>query len=164
MTPTTRSVPSVVRRSPMRWPAASAALTIAAAHVPVTPEHLSQAPYIGLSFVALEIVAIGLAIALVNYDTTTVWRNAIVVPALAIAAFLVTRSVALPEIADDKGNWAEPLGFVALSAEALLLILAVVERSRVFRAPRRRAVPVVVAGLVLALGLAATAYAAVTGG
>jgi len=126
--------------SPWRWPAAAAALVITASHVPVTAEHLSEAPYIGWSFVALEITGVVLAAALVLRDTRWVWWAAAVVPALAIVAYGVTRSVALPQIADDVGNWAEPFGIVALTAEAVLLAIALAHCFR-GRVPRRASGP-----------------------
>jgi hypothetical protein len=150
-------------RSPWRWPAAATALTIAAAHVPITPQHLSEAPYIGWSFIALEIAALVLAVALVTRDTPTVWRAAAVVPALAILAYAVTRSVALPQIADDVGNWTEPLGIVALTAEALLVVIAAAHGRRSWQASRLAASPVLVAGLLLTAGLVATGCAATVG-
>ena len=113
-------------RSPWRWPAAATALVVAASHVPITAEHLTEAPYIGWSFVLLEVTAVALAIALAVRDTTVVWWAAATVPALAIVAFVLTRTVALPQIADDVGNWTEPLGIVALTAESLLVLTALV--------------------------------------
>ena len=149
--------------SPWRWPAAAAALTIAAAHVPITHEHLSEAPYIGWSFVALEIVAVVLAVALIAQDTRTVWRAAVAVPALAIAAYLMTRSVALPQIRDDQGNWTEPLSFVALTAEVLLLVIAAAHRNRSWRGSQVVARPVLLFGVLLVVGLVATSCAARAG-
>ena len=145
-------------RSPWRWPAAAAALVIPASHIPVTAGHLTEAPYIGWSFLALEVVAGALAILLVLHDDRVVWRAATVVPALAIAAYVLTRSVALPQIADDVGNWSEPLGVVALSAEGLLVAIAVARTRRGARAPRL-AHPVALAVVLLAAGLVATGYA-----
>ncbi|MGZ4437564.1 MAG: hypothetical protein ACXVYY_18155 [Oryzihumus sp.] len=149
--------------SAWRWPAASAALVAAAAHVPITPAHLHEAPYIGWSFVALEATLTGLAATLVARDTTLAWRAAAVVPALAMVAYAVTRSVALPQIGDEVGNWTEPLGVVALTAEALLIVIVVgrhAGRQRTWLARH----PVLWAGAMLAAGLVATNYAAAVGG
>ena len=134
-------------------------LTVTAAHIPVTAEHLSEAPYIGWSFVALEVGTAVLAVVLVLRGDRLVWSAAGGVAALAIAAYVLTRSVALPQIADDVGNWSEPLGIVALSAEKLLLTLVVAHRSPLLRRPRLTAHPVALACTVLALGLVSTAYA-----
>ena len=149
-----------MERSPWRWPAAASAVTMAAAHLPITAQHLSEAPYIGTSFVALEIAGIILAVALVVWDTRSVWAAAVVVPAAAIAAYLATRTFALPQIPDDKGNWSEPLSFVALASETLLIVLAAVHRHPSLRRSRLAAQPAAAAVVILVVGLAATAWAA----
>lgn len=148
-------------RSPWRWPSAAIALIVAATHVPITGEHLSEAPYIGWSFVALEVTAVVLAAALVVRDVTIVWWAAGAVPALAIVAFVITRTVALPQIADDVGNWTEPLGVVALVAEGMLVVLALAHGSAAWRGSRLAARPLLLGGALLVTGLAATGCAAV---
>ncbi|MDQ2788246.1 MAG: hypothetical protein M3Y73_00515 [Actinomycetota bacterium] len=44
---------------------------------------------------------------------------------MAIVGYIGTRSVAFPQLADDVGNWLEPLGIVAILAEAVVVIAAV---------------------------------------
>src|SRR6478736_624407 len=110
-------------RSAWRWPAAAAALVTVAAHLPITATHLREAPYIGWSFIGLEVTLTLVALGLIISDQTLVWRLAGIVPALAIGAYAITRSVAMPQIADDVGNWAQPLGLVALTAEGLLIAI-----------------------------------------
>ena len=149
-----------IERSPWRWPAAASAVVLAAAHLPITPEHLSEAPYIGTSFVALEIAGAVLAVALLLWDTRPVWGAAVVVPAAAVAAYLVTRSFALPQIPDDKGNWTEPLSFVALASEVLLIVLAAAHRHPSLERSRLVAHPGTAAAAILVVGLAATVWAA----
>ena len=155
---------SGAERSSWRWPAAAAALVTVAAHVPITRTHLHEAPYVGWSFVALEVVLTLVAIGLVTSDRPLVWWVAGVVPALAMLAYAVTRSVALPQIGDDVGNWAEPLGLVALTAEALLIIITLGHRAHRHPAPWFANRPVLWAGLLLAAGLIATDYAVAVGG
>lgn len=150
----------LAERSPWRWPAAATALVIAAAHVPITPQHLSEAPYIGWSFVALEITTVLLAILLATRDTRAVWSAAFVVPALAILAYLVSRTVSLPLIGDDVGNWTEPLSYVALTAEALLIVIAAANRTKAGSGSQLVTRPQLLAGLLLLLGLAATGWSA----
>jgi len=150
---------TVPRRSPWRWLAAALALIVAATHIPVTPEHLSAAPYIGWLFIALEIASLLLAVLLVIADYPLVWLATGVVPILAIAAYLLTRSVAVPEMSDDVGNWAEPLGMVALISEALLAVIALGPGSRSRPSARTGRRLVVPAAVVFLIGLAATAYA-----
>lgn len=158
MMTSTQAAVQTAERSPWRWPAAAAALGIAAAHVPITPQHLSEAPYIGWSFVALEVAAVLLAIVLIARDTPAVWWTAAVVPALAIGAYLLTRTVALPQLSDDVGNWTEPLSFVALTAESLLFAIATARRTGTGRASNLVTHPRLFAVLLLVLGLAATGW------
>jgi len=150
-------------RSPWRWPAAATALVIVAAHVPVTPSHLSEAPYIGWSFVALEVTLTVLAVALVLRDAPLLWWAAAGIPALAIAAYALTRSVAMPLVADDVGNWAEPAGIVALTAEALLVALALGHNSPFWRRSWVTRRPLLFAAALLAVGVVAAGCAARAG-
>lgn len=152
---------TIAERSPWRWPAAATGLVIVAAHIPVTPMHLSEAPYIGWSFVALEVAMAVLAVALLLRDTPLVWLAAGVVPTLAIAAYALTRSVAMPQIADDVGNWTEPLGVVSVLAEAVLVAMVMGRHSwrRSWLAER----PFGFAAVLLAIGIVATGCAASVG-
>jgi hypothetical protein len=155
---------SDAERSAWRWPAAAAALIAVAAHIPITPTHLREAPYIGWSFIALEITLTILAVALILRDTPLVWSAAGIVPALAMLAYAVTRSVALPQIADDVGNWTQPLGIVALTAEALLILITLGRHARRHPARWLTRRPILWAGLLLVAGLVATNYAVAVGG
>ncbi len=92
--------------------------------MPLISEHLEEAPYIGVLFILLAIVCAVLAVLVVVADTTLVWVASAVVTALALAGFLLSRTVGLPQIGDDIGNWTEPLGFPAVGAEALVVVLA----------------------------------------
>src|SRR5689334_8267602 len=96
--------------SPWRWPAALLLLVTAGVHVPLIPEHLEEAPYVGWLFVALTVVSVVLAVVLVRRDTSLAWLACGVVTTLAVLAFLASRTVGLPELSDDIGNWSEPLG------------------------------------------------------
>ena len=53
-----------------------------------------------------------------------VWTAAGVVSGLALAGYIVSRGIGLPQIGDDIGNWTEPLGLVAISGEGPMLIAA----------------------------------------
>jgi peptidoglycan/LPS O-acetylase OafA/YrhL len=111
-------------RSPLRWLAAALLLVVAAVHIPMVPEHLHEAPYIGVLFIALAVIGVALAALLVRWDTPAVWVVSGTVALLAVFAFLFSRTIGLPELGDDIGNWSEPLGFPALAAELLATAVA----------------------------------------
>ena len=149
-----------VERSRLRLPTAAAALVGAAAHVPVTGEHLRVATYIGVLFIVLEVALVCLAVLLVVADRPEVWAASVVVPVLAIAAYVASRSVGLPQIGDDVGRWTEPLGVVAVAAEAVMALFALVHHLPQARLGSGRATPAVLALVLLGGGLAATGEAA----
>jgi hypothetical protein len=113
-------------RSPWRWVGAVLLLVTAGTHVPLIPEHLEEAPYVGALFIALAVVGVALAVLVVLWDTPLAWVASGVVTLLAVLAFLLSRTVGLPEIGDDVGNWTEPLGFPAVGAEVLTVVVALV--------------------------------------
>jgi len=112
--------------SPLRWAAAVLLLVTAATHVPLVPVHLAEAPYIGMLFIALSVASIVLAVLLLRWDSPAVWSACGSMMLLAVVAFLASRTVGLPQISDEVGNWSEPLGFPALAAEALTAVVAFV--------------------------------------
>ncbi len=127
--------------SPWRWAGAVLLLVTAGTHVPLVPEHLEEAPYVGVLFIALAVVSVALAALLVLHDTPLVWAVSGAVTALAALAFLLSRTVGLPQIGDDIGNWTEPLGFPALTAEVLTTVTGLLVLSRrSARTPLRPAV------------------------
>jgi hypothetical protein len=111
-------------RSPARWPGAVVLLVVAAVHVPVTPEHLHEATYIGVLFIALSTACVALAVLVIIADSTPVWLATVVANALALIAYVVSRSTALPQIGGDVGNWTEPLGMAAVLAEVVSVLIA----------------------------------------
>jgi hypothetical protein len=111
--------------SPLRWTTALFLLVTAGTHVPLVREHLAEAPYVGVLFILLSVVAVALAVAVVLVDTEAVWLVAGGVCLAAVLAFLASRTVGLPQIRDDIGMWTEdPLGIPAVASEALVVGLA----------------------------------------
>lgn len=105
----------------LRWTAAAGAYGEAIAHIPVIEAHLTEAPYIGVGFVLLTIAGFGLAHLLLSADALEVWIACVLVSAAALAGYALSRGVGLPQLGDDVGDWAEPLGLVAVACEAVLL-------------------------------------------
>jgi hephaestin len=152
-------------RSGLRYAAAAACVVAAAAHLPVTEDHLKSATYIGVLFIVLAVACLVEAVLLAVKDRPVVWLAAGATGAAAIAAFAWSRAVGLPEITDDLGHWTEPLALVAVSAEFVMLLLAVLalrSASAAERAPSRR--PLAAGIGVLVLGLSWTGIAAASSG
>jgi len=126
---------------------ALAVLTAAAglAHLPVTREHLREAPYVGVSFAVFA--AVGVALGIYLWVRPASRRGIAIAGALcaaAVATYAATRLVAFPQIGDDVGNWLEPWGVVSVVLEVLAVVAAVFSGRVVAAASRRvRAVPVV---------------------
>jgi hypothetical protein len=115
----------------VRCTRALAVLTIGAglAHLPVTQEHLREAPYVGISFAAFAAVAAALGGYLLARPLN---RRAIDVAGalcgLAVVTYVATRVMAFPQIGDDVGNWLEPWGVVSFAFETAAVVVAVVSR------------------------------------
>lgn len=98
--------------SPLRLIAVPAALAAAAAHLPVIAPHLSEAPYMGVLFIVFTSACILLGAALISVDAPLIYLASGITCGLGMLAYVVTRTVALPMLSDDVGNWFEPLGVV----------------------------------------------------
>ena len=98
----------------------------AVAHVPVIAPHLDEAPYMGVLFIALTAVCLTLGAVIAATDATWAYQAAVAVCGAAVLAYAATRLVAFPQLADDVGNWFEPLGVVSVISESLVVGLAAV--------------------------------------
>jgi hypothetical protein len=110
--------------SPSQWCASFLLLVAAGTHIPLIRSHLAEAPYVGWLFIALSVVCISLAAVILFVDHVGVWLLSAAVCLAAVVAFLASRTVGLPQIGDDVGNWTDPLGFPAVASEALMIGLA----------------------------------------
>jgi hypothetical protein len=111
-------------RSASLWSASFLLLVAAGTHIPLISDHLEEAPYIGWLFILLSVVCIALAVAVLFIDNAEVWVLSAAVCFAAVVGFLASRTVGLPQIRDDVGNWTDPLGIPAVAAEALMVALA----------------------------------------
>lgn len=89
------------------------------AHIPVIPDHLHEAPYIGILFIVLTAASFALAAVIALRDVAAAYYSTAAVMGLAILAYVVSRTIGLPQIGDDIGNWLEPLGVVSVISEAI---------------------------------------------
>jgi len=112
--------------SALRWPLAAAAVVAAVAHVPVIGEHLEEAPYMGILFIVLTAACFGLAATALAFDSAAVYTASVVTCGLAVVGYAATRLIAFPMLADDVGNWLEPLGVVSIVSELMVVACALV--------------------------------------
>ncbi len=127
--------------SPDRGAAILGLVVTAGTHLPLVGEHLEEAPYVGWLFIALSAAALVLALALVIADTPLVWAVAGAVTLAAVVAFVASRTIGLPLIGDDVGNWSEPLGYPAVAAEAVVAVVSAMTLLRTRRVPALGQVP-----------------------
>jgi hypothetical protein len=123
--------------SPAHWCASLLLLVAAGTHIPLIQDHLEEAPYVGWLFIALTVVCVVLAVAILFVDDASVWVLSGVTCFAAVVAFLASRTIGLPQIGDDVGNWTEPLGLPAVASEALMAVLAYVHLRPRRTTPRR---------------------------
>ena len=123
--PTATSMLLEPMRSPWRGVVALAALVAALAHVPVIGPHLDEAPYMGVLFVVLTVGCSAIALAALVRDAAAVYGLAVLTCGLAVLGYAATRLIAFPMLADDVGNWLEPLGVVSVISESVVVIAAV---------------------------------------
>ncbi|WP_457111486.1 hypothetical protein [Marmoricola sp. URHA0025 HA25] len=114
-----------------RWLLVGAVTAAAAAHIPVIGPHLEEAPYMGVLFVLLTGACLAIGATVAVADATWAYRAALPVCGAAVVGYAATRLVAFPQLADDVGNWFEPLGVVSVVTEsAVVLLAALVLRGR----------------------------------
>jgi hypothetical protein len=100
---------------------------VAVAHAMDLGSHVDHAPYLAVLFCALIATCALLSIALaVRWQPRATWALAVAASAGAIGAFLLSRTVGLPQIADHVGDWGEPAAVAALACEAAVAALGAI--------------------------------------
>ena len=102
MTGSSRWRPSA--NSALRFVGACGALGESVAHIPAVEHHLDEAPYAGVLFVLVTVAGVMLAQLLLISDSPQVWVAAAVVGALALLAYVVSRTSGLPQMDHDIGD------------------------------------------------------------
>jgi hypothetical protein len=110
--------------SPLRPVLAAAAVLVAGAHVPVIAPHLDEAPYMGVLFVVLTVGCLAIGLAALIRDSAGLYALAMLTCGLAVVGYAATRMVAFPMLADDVGNWLEPLGVMSVAGELTVIAVA----------------------------------------
>jgi hypothetical protein len=110
--------------SQWRWPAAACLAATAAIHAAIAPDHLREAPYAVALFLALSTAALACAVLLAGTNRPVLWRSSAALSLGALVAYGLSRSVGLPMLSDDVGDWLNPLGVVAVLSEAAVLLIS----------------------------------------
>jgi len=113
-------------RQSIRWAAVIGLLAASAAHLPVIPEHLREAPYMGAAFIAFSLAALMVAVLIALRPGMAGYRSAGMLCAAAVLVYSLTRLVAFPQLADDVGNWSETLGLVSIASEGFVVVIAAI--------------------------------------
>jgi spore coat protein A, manganese oxidase len=109
----------------LRFAGAAALAGVALAHSADLAAKVSQAPYLAVSFAVLIAASAALAWALVaNRRIRLAWTAGATLAALALAGYVVSRSVGLPGIEDHVGHWLDPAGAAAIFYELAFVLLA----------------------------------------
>lgn len=121
-----RTMLVVPMNTPQRYIVAAGAAVAAMAHIPVIAPHLEEAPYMGVAFVVFTVACLASGAALLVRDSLVTYVAAGGTCALAILGYAATRLIAFPLLADDFGNWLEPLGILSLAAESVVVVAAAI--------------------------------------
>ena len=111
----------------------AAALTIAVAvavHIPVAVAHLREVPYLGIAFYLFVILEAGAAGAVLVDDRRRLWTAIALLNSAALGTYLVSRWLGLPGAQDDRHDWGNGLGAIAILAEIATVLLSIVALRR----------------------------------
>jgi len=114
---------------PLRWLAAVCLAVIAGVHIAIAPEHLHEAPYAGVLFLVLAAAALVAAGLVLTTNHPLVWTATAALSLSALVAYLMSRSVGLPSLSDDIGDWLNPLGVIAVVCETAVVLIACYTRA-----------------------------------
>lgn len=108
----------------LRVVAAAAAAGAAFAHIPPMGTHFEEVPYIGVAFALLTTVCLAGIIGVLADERPIWWLGMGAGCGIAIVAYVVSRTVGLPGMADDIGHWTEPLGVVSVVTESITVAIS----------------------------------------
>ena len=124
MNPSIEPSTGLAREIVTRSVAAVGLAGIALIHLLDSLGKFQETPYMGWMYVALMVTCLAVAATLVHTHAREAWLATIALPASAIAGFVLTRTVGLPQAHEDIGNWSEPLGLAALFVEGAVIAVA----------------------------------------
>ena len=115
---------TVVRDAVARGVAVVGLAGVALIHVLDAHDTFASSTYKGLLYIGLITGSIAAAGVLLRRNDARAWAAAGALSLGAFLAFVVSRTVGLPQGADDIGNWWEPLGLASLFVEGCVVALS----------------------------------------
>ena len=109
---------------PCRWTGMNLMLVIGAVHLLVVRQAFEDASYKGILFLAIVICAFFAAMGIQEGALARGWGLGTLVAGATLAGFVANGIVGLPGLSADPQSWQEPMGVIALAAEALMLSAA----------------------------------------
>ena len=125
----------------LRGAAAVGLVTVGVIHALEIQGQLSGTVWLTAGFCLLAAAAPLAGLWLLIQPALPSWALTGLVGLCAAAGYVLTRSLAMPGDADDRGNWLEPLGLASLIIELVIVILAVLSIASQRRAADGVAVP-----------------------
>lgn len=123
---------TIALRSGWRWLAMLMLSVSALAHLPVVGPGLADAVYVGVLFMMLIIADLVLILALWIRDSPATWVLTATTTGLAILAYVLSRTVGLPQSSDYIGDWVSVPGLASIASEAVGCIVALLVLARRF--------------------------------
>ena len=120
---TTSETSAAIRDAVFRATAVVGLAGVALIHVLNEPATFHESTYMAWLFVGLILGSIAAATALATRTDTRVWTAATLLQFGAIAGYVISRTVGLPQSGGDIGNWSEPLGLASLFVEGSVVAL-----------------------------------------
>ncbi len=128
---------TIALRSSWRWLAMLMLLVSAAAHLPVVGPGLADAAYVGVLFIMLILADFVLIVALWIRDSPATWVLTATITGLALLAYVLSRTVGLPQSSDYIGDWVSVPGLASIASEAVVCTVALVVLATHFANARR---------------------------
>ena len=102
-------------------------IALAVIHVVDLPGTLGPTPLVGIGYLGIIVVALGVGGMMIARSHWLVWAAAGAVAVMAMGGYVLTRALPGGFLGDhgDVGNWRCPLGIAALSVETLIILLMV---------------------------------------
>jgi hypothetical protein len=97
---------------------------IALIHLLELQGKLEEVPYLGVGYILLIAASVAAAALLIHSNSRVGWTLAGVASMGALVGYILTRTVGLPQSADDIGNWLEPMGLASIFIEGAVAAIA----------------------------------------